>query len=86
MSIDTELGKQNLAKLVGDEAQYAAAPQFLLKRDAGTGRWNVSHASGAKNPTFVNGVQLADVPAVISDGDVISVGPEKAKVHVRIES
>ncbi|MBN2584457.1 MAG: FHA domain-containing protein [Planctomycetes bacterium] len=85
MSIDTTVGRNLLRTFAGEDAAYASEPQFRLTRDAAAGKWTIRKADGARNPTFVNGVELADEPVALDSDSVISIGPEKVKLTVRQE-
>ena len=85
VSVDTEIGKRLLEKVGGEDAQFASSPQFTVKKDDTLGGWVLSHASSARNQTFLNGSAIPGGPALLKDGDTLSIGPEKAKLVVRIE-
>jgi hypothetical protein len=83
MAIKTAVGKRLLATLGSDEATYASDPQFHAVPDTALGRWVISHAPSAVNPTFLNGRPITSATAVDA-GAVLSVG-EKLKLTVHFE-
>lgn len=86
VGIDTAVGKQLLQTFAGADHVYAAEPQFLLARDPARGGWSISPAPGARNPTFLNGAALGDVPTPLEAGAVITIGPEKLRLRVENET
>jgi len=84
MGIDTRIGKRLLATFAGDDAQYASDPQFHLVKDMSLGRWLILPDGAAKNPTFLNGRTLSE-KTTLENGAVISVGPERLQLSVKIE-
>jgi hypothetical protein len=85
MQIATAVGKQLLKSFVGDESRFASDVQFRLARDAASGDWTVTHDSSAANPTFLD-VQPLVGSAVVKDGSVLSIGPEKMCLTVSIRN
>jgi hypothetical protein len=84
VAINTDFTKQLLLAFAGEDAKYASAPQFSVSKRPGEG-WFIEHASGAKNPTFLNGAELSS-RVQVADGDVVSIGPEKMKVRLKLET
>lgn len=82
VGVDTAIGKNLLETFAGADFVYAAEPQFLLARDLVHGGWSIAPAPGAKNPTFLNGAALGAAPAPLREGAVITIGPEKLRLHV----
>jgi len=85
ISVDTDVGRPLLAKEAGEEAIFASPRQFRLVKDAALRSWAIVHAKEARNPTCLNGTPLGETPSALSDGDSVSIGPEKAKLAVRIQ-
>ncbi|HOI54326.1 MAG TPA: FHA domain-containing protein [Phycisphaerae bacterium] len=85
MSVDTTVGRGLLRTFAGDDARYAAEPQFRVTRDVAVGKWTASPAAGTKNATCVDGVPLGDAPVPLGEGSVISIGPDKMRLAVKIE-
>ncbi len=83
MTIDTEVGRYLLA-FAGEDARFAANPQFRLQRHSGLKSWAVVHDAAARNPTFLNGLALPAEAAAVKTGDVLSVGPERIPLRVEI--
>lgn len=83
-TLDTQIGRRLLSAIAPDDAAFASEPQFTLERDRTLGSWAVTHASGAANPTFVDGSDVGAAPRSIASGSVISVGPERLKLRVEI--
>ena len=84
IGVDTVVGKRLLCSFAGDEAVYASEPQFAVQRDAPRRGWTISHDVRAKNPTYLNGSALAS-PMLLADGNVVSIGPEKMRLRVRLQ-
>jgi hypothetical protein len=84
-TVDTDIGRPLLAKEAGEEAIFASPRQFRLVKDAALRSWAIVHAREARNPTYLNGAPLGEAPSALSDGDTVSIGPEKAKLAVRIQ-
>ena len=82
MKLDTSVGKYLLRKAVGDDYVYAAEPQFRVYKDSALAAWAIRHDLHADNPTYLNGEPLDAEPKPLTDGAIISIGPEKAKVTV----
>lgn len=85
VAVDTAIGRRLLQTFAGGDHVYAAEPQFLLSRDLAEGGWRIRPAAGAKNPTFLNGVDLAGESAPLEPAAVISIGPERLRLRVEIQ-
>lgn len=85
MRINTDVGKYLFRSLVGDDAKYASDPQFHLMCDRATGVWTIQHDGKARNPTFLDGTQLPGEPTALSDGGVVTIGADKARLTVKME-
>jgi len=84
IGIDTSVTRYLLKGLVGEESRYASPDQFHVCRDSAVKSWVVSHTVEAKNPTCLNGRPLETAPEPLKDGDVLSIGPERLRLRVRI--
>jgi hypothetical protein len=84
MTIDTLVSRYLLTAVVGEDARFASAEQYEILRHPDRG-WNIRHCPAAANPTFVNGFALDEAPRPLRSGDLISVGPERVKLQVRLE-
>jgi hypothetical protein len=84
INLEMAVGKQLLRTFCGEEARFASDPQFTLNKDAALGGWAIAATSGATNPTFYNGNALPEIATRLEDGGIISIGPEKMKVSVRV--
>jgi len=71
VGVRTEVGK-HLAGQFGSDAQFLAAPQFVLERRPDR-QWQVAPVPGTPNETLVNGDTL-DAPRALREGDVLAVG------------
>jgi hypothetical protein len=49
------------------------------------GGWSIAPAPDTKNPTFLNGAALGNVPAPLPPGAVITIGPDKLRLRVENE-
>ena len=85
MRIATAVGKQLLKSFVGEESRIASEVQFRLSRDSASGDWTVTHDSSAPNPTFLD-LQPLTGSAVVRDGSVLSIGPERMLLTVSIKN
>ncbi len=85
MRIATAVGKQLLKSFVGEESRFASEVQFRLARDTAIGNWTITPELSATNPTFLNRQPLTGV-AVVDDGSVLSIGPEKMLLTVSIKN
>ena len=85
VGVDTAIGTRLLETFAGADHVYAADPQFLLARDPAQGGWSITHASGAKNPTFVNAAALGGSPAPLAAGAVITIGPTRLRLRAENE-
>jgi len=83
-NIDMVAGKNLLKTFAGDESRFASEPQFKLTRDAALGGWAIQAVTGATNPTFYNGAALPETAVKLDEGGVISIGPEKMKLTVKL--
>ncbi len=54
-------------------------------RDEAGGAWVLRHASGARNPTYYNGAAVEHDTLQLTNGGVISIGPEKMRLTVTLE-
>ena len=84
MRIATDVGKQLLDSFVGEESRFASKVQFCCSRDSDTGDWTVQHESTASNPTFLD-LQPLESVAVLREGSVLSIGPERVLLTVGIK-
>ena len=86
MRVDTVIGRSLLKSLGDEDCRYATDSQFKVSRDQALNGWAAEAASGARNPTYHNGVPLGAGPVSLKTGDVMSIGPEKMKMTVEIEA
>ena len=84
--ISTRFGRNVLKRIGGEEAVYASDPQFDLIKDTESGHWLLCHHDTARNPTFYNGRAVGPDPVPIETGGRISIGPERLKLTVTLES
>lgn len=84
MSVDTTVGKYLLQSFAGDEAVFASEPQFKIFKDMVAGGWSIQHLDGAKNPTFCDGLSIVAGPALLNEGSVVSIGPERMRLAVEL--
>jgi hypothetical protein len=85
ISVETTVGKYLLKSFAGEESVFASEPQFRIYKDQGLGSWAIQHLDGAKNPTFCDGASVISAPTPLHDGSVVSIGPERMKLSVRLE-
>ncbi|MGL6074902.1 MAG: hypothetical protein ACRC8S_12140 [Fimbriiglobus sp.] len=78
------VGRALLAQF-GDDARYAAEPQFELVPDINAGGWRVLPTHAARNHTCYGGVPLNPGGVILDDGGVIELGPGKLHLRVRLE-
>ena len=76
-----EFGNRNLSALVGEDAQYMSSAQFTILKIDGKG-WMVVGSQSAKNATYLNGTPMPDGGAGLSEGDVLSLKNDAAKMVV----
>jgi len=86
MTVDTNFGKYLLKSFAGEDANYASEPQFCICKDMIQGAWVVQHLSSAKNPTFCDGAEVGDGGCPLVDGSVLTIGPEKMRITLRLQS
>jgi hypothetical protein len=86
VQVDTTLGRSILKSLGDEDVKYSSEPQFTLTKDVSLGSWAVTADAVAKNPTFLNGTQLNPVPAALVSGAVLTIGPEKLKLKVELDT
>lgn len=84
IAIDTDVGRHLLRSFAGDEARYASDPQFRVSKDPALGAWAITACPGATNPTWLDGRPLRSAPTPLPDGGVVSIGPERARLKIRI--
>lgn len=84
VGVDTAIGKRLLQGFAGGDHIYAGEPQFLLSRDLAEGGWRITAVSDARNPTFLNGVDLAGGSAPLEHAAIVSIGPSKMQLRVEI--
>jgi hypothetical protein len=84
-NVDSDVGRTGLQHAGGDEAKFASQPQFKVYRDTAQARWLLVHCRTATNPTCLNAAPLDYNPQPLSDGDIISIGPLRLQLHVRLE-
>lgn len=84
VGVDTAIGKRLLQTFAGGDHIYAGEPQFSLSRNLVEGGWTISHAPGAKNPTFLNGVDLGGRSAPLEHAATVSIGPTRMQLRVEI--
>jgi hypothetical protein len=84
IGIDTNVGRRLLKSIVGEDAKYASDVQFRIFKSADLTAWAIQHDPSAKNATCLNRAPLGTAPQKIEDGSIISIGPEKAKLLVRM--
>jgi hypothetical protein len=77
MSVDTAVGRALLKPLAGDDARFASDAQFRVCKDEGRGVWIIHADASATNPTLLNGKPLAEDPAPLAAGHVLSIGSRK---------
>lgn len=74
--IDVNIGRLFISTWYPQEARrFVSSEQFRLFRDSG-GKWNIKPLAGAKNGTYLNGVELL-TSRVVSTGDRIAIGHSK---------
>ena len=84
MRLETNVGKNLLSRLVGDECNYASEVQFKVFRSPELGGWVVQHHPEARNPTFLNAAALGAEPRKLESGSVLSIGIEKARMGIQL--
>ena len=84
-NVDTDVGRAGLQKLGGEEAKFASQPQFKVFRDVVQPRWLIGHVPSATNPTCLNAKPLGSEPEPLRNADVISIGPKRLMLKVRLE-
>jgi hypothetical protein len=82
--IDTSVTGYLLKGLAGEDSRYASVDQFRVYRDSAIKSWAVRHTPEAKNPTCLNGKPLESVAAPLKEGDVLSIGPERLRLKIKI--
>jgi len=82
--IDTRVGKRLLGSAAGEEGAYASECQFQVFRSQEQAGWMIRHEAGARNPTFLDGTALGAGPGRLNEGAVISIGPEKCRMSVKL--
>ena len=85
MNIDTTVGKALLKRLVGDEARFASEPQFCIRRCDDQAAWLVVPDRKAVNATYVDGVRVAETGVKVTAGSEITIGPDKARLKVKVQ-
>lgn len=83
--IDTLVGRRLLSGFAGEDSQFSSEPQFELKKDPKAGGWSVVHCDKAINPTCLNGDAVPAGGTLLTNGDVLSVGPSRLKLTVSVE-
>jgi hypothetical protein len=83
MGLTTLVGRRLLEPVVGDEARFASDVQFEVVKEGSLGHWEVRPGPGAANATCLNGDPLGGPSRALQDGDVLSIGRDKAKLTVR---
>ena len=84
VGVDTAIGKRLLQSFAGEDHIYAGEPQFLLSRDLVEGGWRITAVPDARNPTFLNGVDLAGGSAPLEHAATVSIGPTKMTLRVEV--
>ena len=84
--ITTRFGRRVLMMIAGDEAVYASEPQFELLKDTAVGLWLLRHVATATHPTYYDGRPVDDDLVPILTGGQISIGPNRMKLTVTLES
>ena len=83
MHITTKVGQRLLATVDAADSQFASSDQFeIVKTESG---WQVRHEASATNPTFYNGSPLSAEPQSLEPDTIISIGPDRLKLRVRLE-
>lgn len=77
------VGRSHYRQLCGDDSKYAHATQFHCIFCTEKGCWTLQLEPQANNPTWHNGETLGDT-ITLKNGDVITIGPEKAPLTVSI--
>lgn len=85
LNIDGPVGKALLKRAVGEEARFASEPQFHLKRCEDNATWLIKQEPKAMNPTMVNGIAITGEGTKLAAGSEVTIGPDKARLRVKIE-
>jgi len=85
LNLSSSIGKALLKKLVGDDARFVSDHQFHLKRCEENAAWLILHEPNATNLTLVNGISVGDEGTKLVAGSEITIGPDKARLRVKIE-
>ena len=76
-----EFGNRNLSSLVGEDAKYMSSAQFTILKVDGKG-WMAVGSQSAKNATYLNGTPVPDGGVGLSEGDILSLKNDAAKMVV----
>lgn len=85
MNIDGSVGRSLLKRAVGDESRFASEPQFHLKRCEDNATWLIKQEPKALNPTLIDGIAITCEGTKLAAGSEITIGPDKARLRVKIE-
>jgi hypothetical protein len=77
-----EMGSRNLSALADPDLRFCSPNQFRLERSLTRGGWVVYPSNTAANPTWLNGVQIPEDGAVLSDGDQLSIKGKALMIQV----
>ena len=78
--LQLELGRGLLKTFAGDDAQYAAEPQFRIFPNSSK-EWVLEKIPRLTNPTLHNGVEPTDDQVVLKNNDIISIGSRTSDVQ-----
>lgn len=81
--MSSKVGRKLIEKLCGDDARFANQDaQFLIERPDRSSWYALP--SKSVNPTFLNGKPL-EGRTKLNNGDILSIGPARARMAVSIE-
>ncbi len=84
IEIDTGVTRNLIRSIDSDGSRFASALQFRLLRDRELKGWAVVEGESPKNATHLNGKALGVGPIVLKEGDLISVGANRARLRVSL--
>ncbi len=85
LNLNSSVGKALLKKVVGDDVRFVSEHQFHLKRCEENAAWLILHEPNATNPTLVNGISVGVEGTKLLAGSEITIGPDKARLRVKIK-
>jgi hypothetical protein len=84
--ITTSFGRRVLRMIAGEEAAFASELQFELRKDTVAGLWLLRHVATATHPTYYDGWAVGSDPVPVVNGGQISIGPDRMKLTLKLES